>query len=73
LCSVLTTGVMIALALIPSLAIFGMAAALGEGGLAARAFARWALDAAIVIVFGGGVFWLKARFFHRTRSLEQRP
>lgn len=57
--SVLTAGVMIALALVPSAAIVGMALAAGDVPLAARGLLRWAVDAACVVVAGGLVFLLK--------------
>lgn len=66
--SVLTTGVMVTLALIPSLSLAGMALVLGEFALAAHGFFRWIVDAVLVIVFGGAVLALKQKFVHRRRA-----
>jgi uncharacterized hydrophobic protein (TIGR00271 family) len=63
--SVLTTGVMIALALIPSAAIIGMAIVVGDFGLAAVGLMRWSVDAACVAVAGGLVFLVKRLTSHR--------
>lgn len=57
--SVLTAGVMIALALIPSASIVGMALAAGELGLAGEGLLRWGADVVLVIVGGGLVFCTK--------------
>jgi hypothetical protein len=57
--SVLTAGVMIALALIPSMAIVGMGTATGDFGLAWNGLLRWATDAACVAAAGGGLFLAK--------------
>lgn len=62
---VLTAGVMIVLALVPSSAIVGMALAQGDVGLSARAAGRWLLDAGLVIVAGGALLMIKRRFWHR--------
>lgn len=57
--SVLTAGVMIALALIPTATLSGMALSAGDFSLAGEAAARWLLEAALVAVSGGSVFALK--------------
>lgn len=57
--SVLTAGVMIALALIPTATLTGMALAHGDLGLAGGAAAQWALEAVLVAVSGGALFALK--------------
>jgi hypothetical protein len=57
--SLLTAGVMIALALVPTAAIVGMAIPFGETGLAAKAALRWAIDAALVLVTAWAVFLWK--------------
>lgn len=62
--SVLTAGVMIALALIPAMAIAGMAAVAGDPGLALRGLIRWATDAACLLVAGGGAFLAKRVLRH---------
>lgn len=54
--AVLTAGVMIALALVPSAALVGIAVADGDLGLAADGALRWAHDAAIVMLVGAVVF-----------------
>jgi uncharacterized hydrophobic protein (TIGR00271 family) len=57
--SVLTAGVMIALALIPALSIMGMGLAVGDFDLAWKGFWRWGVDALCVVIGGGTVFLLK--------------
>lgn len=66
--SVLTAGVMIALALIPAMAIAGMALADGDLSLAARGALRWSVDAACVAGAGGATFALKMLAQHRGPS-----
>jgi hypothetical protein len=66
--SVLTTGVMITMALIPSMALVGMGAATGHFELATRGFTRWSVDAALVLVIGGIVLVLKRALLHRRRA-----
>jgi hypothetical protein len=68
--SVLTTGVMMALGLVPSLALGSAALVLGEFALASRAFARWMADASIVLVLSAVVLAAKAALVHRTRSVD---
>lgn len=63
--SVLSAGVMIALALVPGMAIAGMGVALGDFGLAAGGLLRWCVDAAAVVGGGGLVLGLKLALFHR--------
>lgn len=63
--SVLTTGVMVTLALIPSMSLIGMGLVAGEVGLMGMAALRWLLDALLVVVMCGIVFGLKHRFLHR--------
>lgn len=67
--SVLTAGVMIALALVPSTAIIGMALAVGDLSLAGGAFGRWLVDAAAVIVAGAAVFAAKQALIHERKAL----
>lgn len=57
--SVLTAGVMIALALIPSASIVGMALVSGELALAGQAALRWIVDVGCVIVGGTVIFGAK--------------
>jgi hypothetical protein len=54
--SVLTAGVMIALALIPSAAIIGVGLVAGDLGLAGRALLRWGIEV-LLIAASSGVFW----------------
>lgn len=62
--SVLSAGVMIALALIPSASIVGMALASGNLGLAGSGASRWLVDALCVVLGGGLVLSLKRCFQH---------
>lgn len=64
--SVLTAGVMVALALVPSAAIVGMAIAAGNLPLAAGGLARWMTDTGCVVIGGGLVFLIKHRMLRRT-------
>lgn len=57
--TVFATGVMIALALVPGMAIFGIALAAGLPQLALLGLGRWAVDAACVLVSAGLVFGIK--------------
>jgi uncharacterized hydrophobic protein (TIGR00271 family) len=68
--SVLTTGVMIALALIPSLSLTGMAMAIQDWSLAGNAFWRWLVDALLVTLAAAIVLKIKQRFRFRGRSLS---
>ncbi|WP_410217131.1 DUF389 domain-containing protein [Paracoccus sp. (in: a-proteobacteria)] len=65
---VLATGVMVALALIPSMALVGMGLATGNGTLLLGAAGRWAVEAGCVI-FGGGAVILAKRRRHRRKQL----
>ena len=66
--SVLTTGVMIALALVPSMSLAGMALAVGDFSLSGKAFTRWVLDVGIVMLLSGIVFGLKQLLLHKGRA-----
>ncbi|MDP8905834.1 MAG: DUF389 domain-containing protein [Chloroflexota bacterium] len=55
--SVLTAGVMVALALVPGSAIAGMALVSLEIDIALRASARWVVDAVAVVAVGMAVLW----------------
>ncbi len=68
--SVLSAGVMIALALIPSISIAGMALAVGDLPLAGRGLVRWSVDVASVIIVGAAVLGLKQALIHRRRALS---
>lgn len=62
--SVLTAGVMIALALVPSASIVGMALASGDLGLAGNGAWRWLVDALCVVAGGGLILLLKRYLQH---------
>ncbi len=66
--SVLTAGVMIALALIPSAVIASMAVVAGEWQQAWLAAARWSVDVVSVLVGSALVFLWKRRTVHGRRS-----
>lgn len=68
--SVLTAGVMIALALIPASTITGMALVSGEMGLALKSLLRWLIEVAFVAGFSGLVFlWKRSRVQQRRMAL----
>ncbi len=67
--SVLTAGVMIALALVPGMTIAAMALGTGDLGLAAEGLGRWGLDAAAVVIAGGVVLGVKQAIVHRRAAL----
>jgi hypothetical protein len=67
--SVLTTGVMITLALVPSMSVAGMALATADGTLVGQGLLRWAADAALVLLMSSIVLTLKQRLVHRRRPL----
>lgn len=68
--AVLTTGVMITLALIPSMALVGMGIATADFSIAGQGLLRWLMDAALVIAMSAAVFRLKHRYLHRERALS---
>jgi hypothetical protein len=57
--SVLTAGIMIALALVPSATILGMALASGDMSTAQDAFMRWLMEIALVAIFSAATFYVK--------------
>lgn len=63
--SVLTTGVMITLALVPSMSLVGMALVDGSLSLVGGAALRWGIDVVLVLVASLVVLALKRRFIHR--------
>jgi hypothetical protein len=67
--SALTTGVMIALALVPSMALVGMALAAGDPPLAGDAFVRWGVDAVLVMLVGGAVLAVKRLYLRAHPTL----
>jgi hypothetical protein len=56
--AVLTAGVMIALALVPSAALVGVSVVAGDAGLAVDGGLRWVHDAVITVVVGAATFGL---------------
>lgn len=68
--SVFTTGVMVLLALVPSMAIFGMGIATFDFDLAGRGLIRWAADAGLVVLASAIVLGWKGRVVHRRRALD---
>lgn len=73
--SVLTAGVMIALALVPSIAIAGMGLVAGDIGMVGGAVTRWAVDVVLVVAMSLVVFAIKHRTVHRRpmMGLKGRP
>ena len=67
--SVLTVGVMIALALIPGMSIASMALVAGDPQLAVQGLVRWAVDALAVVAVGAVVVGLKQAIVHRRQAL----
>lgn len=61
---------MIGLALIPSLTITAMGLVEGELAVAGRAFSRWLIDVALVLVCSALVIGLKQALVHRRRALS---
>lgn len=62
---VLTTGIVIALAFVPSLSLAVLELSLGEPELAARAVLRWSVDVVLVVACCSGVFFVKRRVDRR--------
>jgi hypothetical protein len=67
--TVFATGVMVALALIPSMAILGLGLAAGDLELAMRGLARWALEAFLVLLAAGAGILGKQALLHRRKTL----
>ena len=63
--SVFTSGVMIGLALVPTMAIVGMGIIEGNYELAGRAFIRFALDVGLVLIFSFAVFLWVRLYYHK--------
>lgn len=66
---VLSTGVQISLALIPSMSVAGMALAAADLPLAARAVGRWGVEVGLVLIANAAVLGLKQLLFQRRRGL----
>ena len=72
--TLLLSGVYLALALVPGMALVGAALASGDGALALRALGRWSLDAGAVIVLGGLVLaGAQATVLRRDPIVEPAP
>jgi hypothetical protein len=67
--SVLTTGVMITLALVPSMSIVGMGIAMADFALAGNGFSRWTVDAILVLAVSAFIIVLKQKLVHRRHAL----
>jgi hypothetical protein len=70
--SVLTAGVMIALALVPSIAIAGMGLVAADIGTVVGAVTRWAVDVGLVIAMSVAVFAIKHRTVQRRPMMGRR-
>lgn len=68
--NVFTTGVMVLLALVPSMAIVGMAVAALDFDLAGHALVRWGADAALVVLASALVLGWKAKAVHRRHAVD---
>ncbi|WP_230530371.1 DUF389 domain-containing protein [Microvirga roseola] len=67
--TVFAAGVMIALALVPSMAIAGMALVIGDFPLMLQALARWGMDVACVLLASSLAMTLKRLLMHRRKAL----
>jgi hypothetical protein len=67
--SVLTTGAMVGLALVPGPAIFTLGLFMGDAGLAARGLLRWALEVALVLLLSFVVLAWKRAVVHKRKAL----
>lgn len=65
---VLSTGVQIALALIPSMSIVGMAIVAGDLPLAGRGLGRWAAEVALILIANAGVLGTKQLLVQRRHA-----
>jgi uncharacterized membrane protein len=65
--SLLTAGVMVALALVPSASLVGIGLATGDIGLAAEGALRWISDVALVALTAAAILYWKLRVVHRRR------
>lgn len=69
--SVLTAGVMVALALIPGAALVGVGLGSGDGRLALQGALRWGVDAGLVLAAASAVFAWKRLRVHRRRTTHR--
>ena len=67
--SVLTGGVMVALALIPSATVTGMGIVAGEWTVAGRALLCWVIEAGLVFIFPIAFFAWKQRRVQRRKMM----
>ncbi len=67
--TVFAAGVMVALALIPAMALVGFGAVTGDPALAARGLARWSIEALAVIAATALVIGVKQVAVHRRRGI----
>lgn len=65
--SVLTAGVMIALALVPASSIVGMGLVEGDMDITGKALSRLGIELALVAIFSGIVFFWKKRTTHKRK------
>ncbi len=63
--TVFATGVMVALALVPTMALVGMGFVAGDWAIASGGLSRWASEVACVALGGGPVLLLKRIAYHR--------
>lgn len=64
-----TSGVMIALALIPTAALAAMAIVAGDWPLAGKAALRWIIEVAVVIAFSAIVLGWQRYYVQRRRAM----
>jgi len=62
--------VMVALALVPSMALVGVGLASGNPGLALGGLLRWGVEVTCVLVAGGTVLAIKRRVLHHRPVLD---
>lgn len=68
--TVFATGVMVALALVPSMALVGLGLASGNPGLAFGGLLRWGTEVLCVLAAGGAVLAVKRRVLHHRRVFD---
>jgi hypothetical protein len=68
--TVVATGVMVALALVPSMKLVGMGLAVGSLELVLGGLQRWTIEVACVLAGGGAVLGLKRWILHRRQVFD---
>ena len=68
--STLTAGVMVALALVPTMSLVGMAGITGDWVLAVQGLVLWLINVGAVLAASAATFALKQRLVHRGRVLS---